>query len=144
MSFMVATCHEAQKSVPRYGDLYRATDQARSVPPLGCGFLRGPKQDCYTSALVWSEARSWFFYRQGENAARTFRTLASSLEGLEILSADLSLHDEAPQMLDRMRGARLTYVDASSLALMARHEIRTAWSTDYDLSLTGAEVVPSP
>lgn len=73
-----------------------------------------------------------------------FRTLASSLERLEILSADLSLHDETLQMLDRMRGARLTYVDASGLALMSRHEIRTAWSTDYDLSLTGAEVVPRP
>ena len=144
MSFTVATCHEARKSVPRFGGLYRATEQARSAPPLGRGFLRGPKQDWYTSILVWSEAHSWFLHRQGENAARMFRTLASSLEGLEILSADLSLHDETLQMLDRLRGARLTYVDASSLALMARHEIRTAWSTDYDLSLTGAEVVPSP
>ena len=104
----------------------------------------GPKPDWYTSILVWSEAHSWFLHRQGENAARMFRTLASSLEGLEILGADLSLHDETLQMLDRMRGARLTYVDASSLALMARHGIRTAWSTDYDLGLTGAAVVPRP
>ena len=102
----------------------------------------GLKPDWYTSILVWSEAHSWFLHRHGENAARTFRTLASSLEGLEILGADLSVHEETLQMLDRMRGARLTYVDASSLALMARHEIRTAWSTDYDLSLTGAAVVP--
>ena len=104
----------------------------------------GPKPDWYTSILVWSEAHSWFLHRQGENAARMFRTLASSLEGLEILGADLSLHDETLQMLDRMRGARLTYVDASSLALMARHGIRTAWSVDYDLGLTGAAVVPRP
>ncbi len=112
--------------------------------PQAVALFGGPKPDWYTSILVWSEAHSWFLHRQGENAARMFRTLASSLEGLEILSADLSLHDETLQMLDRLRGARLTYVDASSLALMARHEIRTAWSTDYDLSLTGAEVVPSP
>ena len=41
-----------------------------------------------------------------------------------------------------MRGARLTYVDASSLALMDQHAIRTAWATDYHLGLTGAEVLP--
>ena len=112
--------------------------------PQAVALFGGSKPDWYTSILVWSEAHSWFLHRQGENAARMFRTLASSLEGLEILGADLSLHDETLQMLDRMRGARLTYVDASSLALMARHDIRTAWSTDYDLSLTGAAVVPRP
>lgn len=52
-----------------------------------------------------------------------FRTLASSLEGLEILSADLSLHDETLQMLDRMRGARPTCVDASSLDSLSRREV---------------------
>ncbi len=112
--------------------------------PQAVALFGGPKPDWYTSILVWSEAHSWFLHRQGENAARMFRTLAASLEGLEILGADLSLHGETLQMLDRMRGARLTYVDATSLALMARHEIRTAWSTDYDLSLTGAAVVPRP
>ncbi len=45
-------------------------------------------------------------------------------------------------MLDRLRGARLTYVDASSLALMERHGIRTVWATDHHLGLTGAEVLP--
>ena len=102
----------------------------------------GPKPNWYTSILVWSEAHSWFLHRHGENAARSFRTLASSLEGLEILGADLDHHWDTLRMLDRLRGARLTYVDASSLTLMARHEIRTAWSTDFHLALTGATVLP--
>ena len=64
----------------------------------------GPKPDCYTSLPVWSEAHSWSLQRQGENAARMFRTLASSLKGLEILGADLSLHDETLQIArDRER-----------------------------------------
>ncbi len=37
-------------------------------------------------------------------------------------------------MLDRRRGARLTYVDASSLALMARHGIGTVWASDHHLA----------
>ncbi len=45
-------------------------------------------------------------------------------------------------MLDRLRGARLTYVDASSLALMARHGIGTVWASDHHLGLTGAAVLP--
>ena len=45
-------------------------------------------------------------------------------------------------MLNRMRGARLTYVDASSLAFMGLHRIDTVWSTDHHLGLTGAQVLP--
>jgi predicted nucleic acid-binding protein len=45
-------------------------------------------------------------------------------------------------MLDRLRGAKLTYVDASSLTLMERHKIRKVWGTDHHLALTGAEVLP--
>ena len=90
----------------------------------------GPKPDWYTSILDWSEAHSWFLHRQGENTARMFRTLASSLEGLEILSADLSLHDETLQMLDRMRGARPACVDASSLDL-SRREVDDGGKFDH-------------
>ena len=110
--------------------------------PQAVNLFGGPRPHWYTSILVWSEAHSWFLHRHGENAARSFRVLASSLEGLEILGADLNHHGETLRMLDRMRGARLTYVDASSLALMARHEIRTAWSTDHHLGLTGGTVLP--
>ena len=85
---------------------------------------------------------NWHTSIHGENAARSFRTLTSSLQGLEILGTDLDHHRETLRLLDRLRGARLTYVDASSLALMERHQIQTAWSTDYHLGLTGARVVP--
>ena len=44
--------------------------------------------------------------------------------------------------LDRFRGSKLTYVDASSPALMSRHRIATVWSTDHHLGLAGAEVLP--
>jgi len=40
------------------------------------------------------------------------------------------------------RGHKLTYVDASSLAFLARHAIREVWGTDRDLGLAGARVMP--
>ena len=41
-----------------------------------------------------------------------------------------------------LRGAKVSYVDASSLCLLERHKIRKVWSTHFHLSLTGAEVAP--
>ena len=102
----------------------------------------GPRPRWFTSVLVCAEGYAWFLHKHGEEAARRFRLLLDSLDGLVVLDADLDLHDETWRMLDRLRGARLTYVDASSLALMGRHRIRTVWATDHHLGLTGAEVLP--
>lgn len=96
----------------------------------------------YTSIPVWSEAYSWFLHRHGEEAARAFRLFVDNLTGLTLLEADTEHHRDACRMLNRMRGARLTYVDASSLAFLERHEIDTVWSTDHHLGLTGAQVLP--
>ena len=95
-----------------------------------------------TSYLVVSETYSWFLHRPGEEAARTFRTLIENLEGLRLFNIDKNHHRAILKMLDRLRGTKLTYVDASSLCLMERHKIRTVWATDHDLGLTGAEVLP--
>jgi len=95
-----------------------------------------------TSRLVWSEAYSWFLHRHGEEAARAFRLFADSLEELTVFDADAGHHREACRVLDRLRGTRLTYVDASSLALLVRHRIDTVWSTDRHLGLTGARLLP--
>jgi hypothetical protein len=45
----------------------------------------------------------------------------------------LNHHKETLQMLDRLHGAKLTYVDASSLSLNERHKIRKVWATDHHL-----------
>ena len=104
--------------------------------------FNGRRPRWFTSVLVCAEGYGWFLHKHGEEAARRFRFLLDSLDGLVILDADPELRDETWRMLDRLRGARLTWVDASSLALMARHGIRTVWATDHHLGLTGAEVLP--
>jgi predicted nucleic acid-binding protein len=95
-----------------------------------------------TSLLVVSETYSWFLHRHGEEAARALRTFVDNLEGLRIYGADLQHHRKVARCLDRLRGTKLTYVDASSLCFMERHKIRKVWSTDHHLGLTGAEVLP--
>ena len=113
----------------------RHHDQAQAL-------FGGPTPRWFTSVLVCAEGYAWFLHKHGEEAARRFRFLLDSLDDLVILDTDPGLRDETWRMLNRLRGARLTYVDASSLALMARHGIRTVWATDHHLGLTGAEVLP--
>ena len=102
----------------------------------------GPTPHWFTSVLVCAETHAWLLHRRGEETARQFRLLLDSLDELVVLDTDPELRDETWRMLDHLRGARLTWVDASSLALMARHGIRTVWATDHHLGLTGAEVLP--
>lgn len=110
-------------------------DHARTlfaVPP--------PRWLC--SYFIASETYSWFLHRMGEEAARDFRALLDSLNGLKMMEATAHHHQGVIRMLDRFRGSKLTYVDASSLCFLERHKIRRVWSTDHHLALTGAEIFP--
>ncbi len=95
-----------------------------------------------TSFLVVSEAYSWFLHRMGEEAARNFRALLGNMASLEIFDVTAEHHEAVLKMLDRYRGSKLTYVDASSLCFIEHHKIRLVWATDRHLGLTGATVLP--
>jgi predicted nucleic acid-binding protein len=97
-----------------------------------------------TSYLVVSESYSWFLHRYGEEAARTLSQFIDNLDGLRIFDANRDHHRKVGGMLARLRGSKLTYVDASSLCFMEQHKIRKAWSTDHHLGLTGGQVFPRP
>jgi predicted nucleic acid-binding protein len=95
-----------------------------------------------TSLFVVSEAHSWFLHRLGEEPARTFQELLRTLDGLKLLEGTRAHHERVLRVLDRFRGSRLTYVDASSLAFLDEQKIDTVWGTDRHLSLAGAELLP--
>jgi predicted nucleic acid-binding protein len=102
----------------------------------------GPRRKWMTSLLVVSETYSWFLHRFDEEAARSYRLLLDHLDGLVLLDVTRRHHAQCLRMLDRFRGAKLTYVDACSLVLVAEHRIRQIWSTDHHLGLTGIEILP--
>ena len=95
-----------------------------------------------TSLLVISESYSWFLHRHGEEAARSLRAFISALTGLTVLPVTPEDHEGTLRVLDRFRGTKLTYVDAASLWWIERRKIKTVWSTDHHLGLTGAEILP--
>jgi predicted nucleic acid-binding protein len=102
----------------------------------------GPRPKWSTSVLVVSETYSWFLRRMGEEPARVFRAFLVDLPGLDLFGADAKHHMAVVAKLERLRGTKLTYVDASSLVWLGTKGIRTVWGTDHDLGLEGATVVP--
>ena len=96
----------------------------------------------HTSILILSETYSWFLHRMGEEHARAFHGLITNLKALKILDATTAHHVDVTRMLDRFRGTKLTYVDASSLVFLEQKKITRVWSTDHHLGLNGAEVFP--
>lgn len=110
--------------------------------PQAVALFDGPRVRWSTSMLVIAETYSFCLHRMGEEPARSFRALLSSMPGLSILDAIAAHHGQVEAMLERFRGAKLSYVDASSLCLIERRKIKRVWSTDHHLALTGAEVLP--
>lgn len=103
-----------------------------------------PPRELWTSVLVVSECYSWFLHKVGEPGARTFRALLHELPALTILDAGPTHREATWRKLDTLRGAKLTFVDASSLVWLQELGVATVWGTDFDLALEGARVVPGP
>ncbi len=102
-----------------------------------------PPRRCHTSLAVISEIYGWFLHRLGEEAARTFRVALADFPWLTLQALDAEHHATVLRKLERLRGHKLTYVDASSLVFLAQLRIRAVWGTDRDLSIEGARVIPT-
>jgi len=101
-----------------------------------------PPRRWYTSSFVVAETYSFLLHRAGEETARGFLEMKDQLTGLVCLVPDADHEEKVRKVLGRLRGSKLTYVDASSLVFLEQTKIRRVWSTDHHLGLTGAEVLP--
>jgi hypothetical protein len=103
-----------------------------------------PPRRCCSSLAVVSETYGWFLHRLGEEAARRFRLALADFTWLKLLPLDGGHHAAVLRKLERLRGHKLTYVDASSLVFLAQLKIRIVWGVDQDLAVEGARVLPRP
>jgi predicted nucleic acid-binding protein len=132
----------ARAVFPDSGIFVAFLDRSDRYHPEAAGLFAAPPRRWCTSLAVIAETYGWFLHRLGEDAARTFRLLLADLDNLEMLVIDVDVHEATSRKLERLRGHKLTYVDASSLVLLERHRIGDVWGTDRDLSLEGARIVP--
>ena len=118
-------------------------DRSDRFHPAAVELFSNPPRRCHTSLAVISETYGWFLHRLGQQAARPVRLALVDLPCLTLQARDAAHHAAVLHKLERLRGHKLTYVDASSLVLLSRLRIREVWGTDKDLSIEGARVVPT-
>jgi predicted nucleic acid-binding protein len=117
-------------------------DRSDRWHPEARALFATPPHIWVTSLLVVAETHGWFLHRMGEEAARRFHELIADMRGLQLLELTRADHAATLGILNKLRGAKLTYVDAASLAFLAKRRITTVWSTDRHLGLTGARIAP--
>jgi len=94
-----------------------------------------------TSTLVVAEGYGWFLKRYDPTRALQFLSFIEELTAMRILSVGETEIKEASRILRNFSDQDLTVTDACGLWMMKRYGIRSCWSTDRHLGLTGVPLV---
>lgn len=94
-----------------------------------------------TSPLVIAEGQAWFLRRQGVARAIEFLGFIEELKGVKIQSVGQAEIRETSKLIRKFPDQDLTIADAVGLLLMQRLKIKSCWSTDFHLGLTGVPLI---
>lgn len=94
-----------------------------------------------TTTLVVAEGHAWFLRRYDRTRALQFLSMIEDMKPLEVAAVGATEQVAAGRLLRRFSDQDLTLTDAAGLHLMNRHKIRSCWSTDFHLGLTGVPLV---
>ncbi|OGA16125.1 MAG: hypothetical protein A3I63_02440 [Betaproteobacteria bacterium RIFCSPLOWO2_02_FULL_66_14] len=90
-----------------------------------------------TTALVAAEGHGWFLRRYDRTRALQFLAMIEDMLPLRVLPVGQPELAAAAAILRRFSDQDLTIADAVGLHLMSTRKIRSCWSTDWHLGLTG-------
>lgn len=99
-------------------------------------FLKPPR--LIASALVVAEGHAWFLRRYDAARAIQFLAFVRSLPALDLIPFDTAAIDASSTVIKQYPDQPLTMTDAHGIAIIKRRRIRTCWSTDRHLALSGA------
>ena len=95
---------------------------------------------------IVSETFTWIRYHIGHREASRWLDLKDSLERqglLQIIFPDSQMETRVRRVLDRFHDQTLSYVDATSIALIqSRPDIDAIFAFDHHMSLAGFPVLP--
>jgi predicted nucleic acid-binding protein len=94
-----------------------------------------------TSALVIAEGHGWFLRRYDQRRAIQLLNFVHELPNLDIRGFDGQELVKAGLIIKKFSDQSLTLADAHGLVIMTAHRIKSCWSTDRHLGLTGASLV---
>ena len=115
-------------------------DRSDSYHPLFRRLFADPPA-LVTTTLVIAEGHGWFLKRYDRNKALEYLGMIELMRPLKIISVGQREQGGATELLRSFSDKDLTLVDAVGLNLMETRRIRSCWSTDFHLGLTGVSLV---
>jgi len=115
-------------------------DRSDSHHPLFYRLFADPPQ-LVTSSAVITEGHGWFLKRYDRLRALQFLRMIEEMDFLQIFTIGREEVRHAAVFLRKFSDQNLTLVDALGLYVIKRQRIRSCWSTDRHLGLTGARLV---
>ncbi len=115
-------------------------DKSDSYHPLFRRLFSAPPR-LAASALVVAEGHGWFLRRYDQRRALQFLSFVRELPSLQLHSFDHQALAQTVPVLQKFADQELTLADAHGLVILAAKRIKTCWSTDRHLALTGATLV---
>lgn len=94
-----------------------------------------------TTVLVVAEGHAWFLRRYDRHRALLFLAMIEDMKPLQVTAVGTAEQSGATALMRRYSDQDLTIVDAVGLHLMAAKKIKSCWSTDFHLSITGVPLV---
>ena len=94
-----------------------------------------------TTTLVVAEGHAWFLHRYDRTRALQFLAMIEDMAPLEVAPVGATEQAGATRMLRKFSDQDLTLTDAVGLHLMQAHKVKSCWSTDFHLGLTGVSLV---
>ncbi len=95
----------------------------------------------FTTTLVVAEGHAWFLQRYDRYRALQFLALIEDLKPLKVAQVGPAEQAGATRLLRRFSGQDLTLTDAVGLHVMHERRVKTCWSTDFHLGLTGVKLL---
>ena len=93
-----------------------------------------------TTPLVIAEGHGWFLKRYDRVKALQFISMIESMP-LEVAAIGASQQEASFEILRKFSDQDLTLTDAAGLHVMKVRRIKSCWSTDFHLGLTGVPLV---
>jgi predicted nucleic acid-binding protein len=94
-----------------------------------------------SSSLVIAEGHGWFLKRYDRTRALQFIAFIEALKPMRLQSIGSDEQLGGVRLLRRFSDQDLTLTDAVGLHLMTKLNIKSCWSTDFHLGLTGISLV---
>ncbi|MFD1361812.1 type II toxin-antitoxin system VapC family toxin [Lentibacillus salinarum] len=98
-----------------------------------------------TSSFVIAETYTWLRYREGFKCAHLFLEIVNhskASRALDVIEGDKDTIELAEQILRDFSDQRLSYVDAVSMAMMKKKQMKQVFGFDQHFYIMDFEVVP--